>query len=815
MIGMKCALRNKIIYVRSEGYCSAGRVQAIFQDLTLLECANQCSSKGVNCTSFEYDTMQLKCVLKEDSGSLMNDNSMLPLKTVHNITLFQQLCLPEEGICPSLYTFEHLPGHVLMGIANEVMQVASVEECLSMCLTAKKKIEIECRSAMYYYDTGECILNDVNRATSAAMITNDTLNMRVDYFENRCFDVECLTDFTVHWIKVGKFTINDKLDYAMIKQVTKEQCFSYCLENKIDDQSFPCKLYAYSEDEMTCHLTSESGLTHSITPNDNQNISNELENYDYYEKICLKGSMRCQESSFEHVSNHALLNIRNKVIRRSMTSCLESCLHSGKQCSSVMFFHGKDECVLSRMTQYSNDEQLRYFPEVDYFDNVCDYKIAINMSTENKITETRISAMRKQLNGLETKCGAVSILISVLFSKPTVGAIFIKDHFATCHSEFSNTTTATMEIALSTLRQDNPPCPGYEINPSSWSFIVVVQENGLGIPGLMTDEDRIFNITCDYSNSQTTTGSGQDRVLLQEASRDWSSIPASNDHVQLTVFRGDQPVSTAVMGEELEMRWTVVQNHMNNVGLFVNRCIAERLDGAPPLPLPLTLIADGCIDSKVRRLLMQHPIIQFDGGLRTKIKVFRFDGSRRVRILCSVDICIEECLPVTCDKEVSGSLTNSDKKKREIFTSQTQQTATQRVKRQLITGTFTIIEENIDVVSADNVTKINEQALNQDIMPFQFLENNHYCVQNPALFVVIAITLILLTMQIFLLCKYIRLRIQGSISSNSDSSCNIISAPQHVYFGDEECSAVESPTILSKIIRTQNEGIRKGGRNVS
>lgn len=63
--------------------------------------------------------------------------------------------------------------------------------------------------------------------------------------------------------------------------------------------------------------------------------------------------------------------------------------------------------------------------------------------------------------------------------------------------------------------------------------------------------------------------------------------------MQLTVFRGDQPVSTAVMGEELEMRWTVMKDRLDNVGLFVNRCIAERLDGTPPLPPPLTLISDG------------------------------------------------------------------------------------------------------------------------------------------------------------------------------------------------------------------------------
>ncbi|VDK86630.1 unnamed protein product, partial [Litomosoides sigmodontis] len=673
-----------------------------------------------------------------------------------------------DGICPSPYTFEHLPGHVLMGFANEVMQAGSVEECLSACLIAKKEMEMECMSAMYYYDTGECILNDKNRATNAAAITNDTMNMRVDYFENRCFDdyqtIECLTDFVVHWIKVEKFIINndDSFDYTVIKQ-----------ENKIDEQPFPCKLYAYNELKMTCHLTSKSALAHSTTTTtsvDDQKMPDDWENCNYYEKICLKGgSIECQESSFEHISNHALLNIENTIVATSMAGCLEICLHAGKQCSSVMFFHDK----------------------VDYFDNVCDYKITVNMSVENKIIKMPPKqAVHKQLNGtknlgLETECGAAGISVSVLFTKPTTGAIFLKDHFATCRFEFNNALNATMQIALSTLRQDNPPCPGYETKSSTWSFIVVVQKNGMEVPGLMTDEDLIFNITCDYSNDQTIKKT--DRIiisshhrLLQDAARDWLSIPASNDHVQLTVLRGDQPVSTAAMGEELEMRWTMVQNDVDNVELFVNQCIAERLDGIPPLPPPLTLIADGCIDSKVKRLLMQHPIVQFDGGLKTKIKVFRFDGSRRVRILCAVDICVEGCLPVACDKEVSNSLANSDKKKREALTSWTQQTTAQRIKRELITGTFTIVEEDAGLVRHENETTNDEQSLNQYVIRSQFPENNHFCIERLAFVVLIAIALLLLTMQTILIYKYLQLKTQRSHPSGTNH--------EMIIYVDEEAS---------------------------
>lgn len=63
----------------------------------------------------------------------------------------------------------------------------------------------------------------------------------------------------------------------------------------------------------------------------------------------------------------------------------------------------------------------------------------------------------------ETECGADGIVVIVRFLKPTAGAIFVKDHFATCRSEFTNTLNATLKIALPNLQHDNLPCPGFEI----------------------------------------------------------------------------------------------------------------------------------------------------------------------------------------------------------------------------------------------------------------------------------------------------------------------------------------------------------------
>lgn len=43
---------------------------------------------------------------------------------------------------------------------------------------------------------------------------------------------------------------------------------------------------------------------------------------------------------------------------------------------------------------------------------------------------------------------------------------------------------------------------------------------------------------------------------------------------------------------------------------------------------------------------MHSLITEIENGFNTSIKAFRFEGSLRVRIRCSVNICIEKCKPV-------------------------------------------------------------------------------------------------------------------------------------------------------------------------
>ncbi|CAI5448247.1 unnamed protein product [Caenorhabditis angaria] len=60
----------------------------------------------------------------------------------------------------------------------------------------------------------------------------------------------------------------------------------------------------------------------------------------------------------------------------------------------------------------------------------------------------------------------------------------------------------------------------------------------------------------------------------------------------------------------------------------------------------MKIIYQGCPEEKVRNRLLSDPIIKSSNIYSTKMKVFRFDGSRRVRIKCSIDVCVESCPPL-------------------------------------------------------------------------------------------------------------------------------------------------------------------------
>ncbi|GMT23022.1 hypothetical protein PFISCL1PPCAC_14319, partial [Pristionchus fissidentatus] len=341
-------------------------------EVTLNGCARSCTEndKGVECESFEYDPRQQQCSLHSVSGQPFGPSVLT--KTDAARAFFQQLCLPNVNLCPTPYTFERFPQHVLMGNSLEVITVqGGLAECLALCLDATSKFGIQCRSALFYYKSNECILNRETRSTVPQLFGPVSDESFVDYFENNCFDVVCPSGSSgLHWLKSEEFSIGHDKD-VIIESMTPEECKRLCIDNGVAGENFPCKAYVFSPSKQECHLSAESGIQKKKP--DGFELS-PISSGEYFEKMCLRSAFQCKEGSFEVVPDRQLINATIRVIDTSnINTCLEACLNEQETCSAATFNYELDECYLHADSQYTKPNNLIEGTMVDYFDKICDY----------------------------------------------------------------------------------------------------------------------------------------------------------------------------------------------------------------------------------------------------------------------------------------------------------------------------------------------------------------------------------------------------------------------------------------------------------
>ncbi|KAI1725076.1 PAN domain-containing protein [Ditylenchus destructor] len=741
-----CSGSNRTVYLRTEAKLVDDPPAVTLVDVTLNECAKKCTSNvdGIDCRSFEYNSEKQSCALKESNGQPFG-RSVLAETKQSGVAFFQRICIPTDELCSAPYTFDRFPQHVLSGHSMEVFVTDNLSGCLLECLESKKRMRMDCRSVMYYYETGQCILNrEMHKLTSPMLFSNDTHFQLVDYFENNCFDVNCFDNTQLHWIRVEDFHISAKRD-VLLSGLTAEECKQACIDNQVGIETFPCKAYVYTATKQECQLSAESGVkTSSREPLNSveskssvevpieamtelkRNIKSELSDFSagqYYEKACLAGDIRCKDASFELIPNKMLESRERILSTTSLSYCLEQCLLLAENCTSAMFFKETDECVLNKKSQFSHPELFKTAHRVDYYDNLCDIvpgtkptvtgneeytkrkKSTMSLTIEDpeleqagsitkitrrekpvfdsNVSDSSLNTRKETLEVVETDCHLSGIEIRVHFHHPTSGALYIKDHSMTCFSKFEKSHEVRLKFPMPSSTDSNPDCAGVELAPNVWSFVVVLQKNNIGITSLMTGSDRVFNVTCDFNNVLLSSDSDNDVVneklpvsasLPSETTSNkwWDINHVDVSSVRMSILRAGQPVTTVHLGEELELRWTFTSDTLSNTqkpalagnsgfreqnkkgksidllrmkrssfkrspkqtvpqyGFFVENCTAERLDGLPPDPPPLPLVVNGCPEERIQEQLMRNPITETIDGFNTSIKVFRFDGSRRV-----------------------------------------------------------------------------------------------------------------------------------------------------------------------------------------
>lgn len=228
-------------------------------------------------------------------------------------------------------------------------------------------------------------------------------------------------------------------------------------------------------------------------------------------------------------------------------------------------------------------------------------------------------------------------------------------------------------------RQLQRDCGLQDMDNGTYKTVVVVQTNNLGIPGLVTSMDQLYEISCNYSSmlggkvqaAAALSVQGPAPSLIQPRGKIELGNPVL---MQMSPFHSDNqdddddkipsgPLVQAKLGDILELRWEIMAMD-DELDFLVRDCHAEpgispaattkgNTNGVAQQQQPserLQLIEGGCPTPAVAQKLIPNPIqVQSTAVKVAHLQAFRFDSSSTVRITCHLELCRGDCKPVNCN----------------------------------------------------------------------------------------------------------------------------------------------------------------------
>ncbi|KAI6225328.1 hypothetical protein M3Y99_01354400 [Aphelenchoides fujianensis] len=171
--------------IRAEPMASAAFKQ---DDVDEEKCNKWCTTnlsptnKPFNCSSYSYNDDSRRCKLYAErtypDGPLERRTTSKPKR------FFEKYCLPERIAkkC-SRTSFMRVDEMLLSGFAQATANFQTLAECMTHCI---EETEFACKSAMYFYEEGECITNleTIHENATLVHVEDDD---RVVFLQNDCY----------------------------------------------------------------------------------------------------------------------------------------------------------------------------------------------------------------------------------------------------------------------------------------------------------------------------------------------------------------------------------------------------------------------------------------------------------------------------------------------------------------------------------------------------------------------------------------------------------------------------------------------------
>uniref|UniRef100_A0A7I4XSG9 PAN-1 domain containing protein n=1 Tax=Haemonchus contortus TaxID=6289 RepID=A0A7I4XSG9_HAECO len=412
-------------------------------------------------------------------------------------------------------------------------------------------------------------------------------------------------------------------------------------------------------------------------------------------------------------------------------------------------------------------------------------------------------------DAIRTICNYEGIKVQVNNGASFSAVLFVKNKYDTCRVEVANSNSATLVLGLprdfgmrpislegleeTTSKPDGKrnekaervkdereefrqkrqaaesrDCGLIDMLNGTYKTTVVIQTNNLGIPGLVTSMDQLYEVSCDYSSmlggkvqaGYNMTVLGPEPNLIQPRGKIELGNPV---FMQLVSGDGEQPVVQAKLGDILELRWEIMAMD-DELDFFVKDCFAEPGVGAKAEE-KLQLIQGGCPTPAVAQKLIPGPIeVQSTSVKVARMQAFRFDSSSSVRVTCELDICKGDCTPVECGL-TGGQRQSWGRKKRESENSVVEyETARYRVPKHTRATTSIVIidplqqvQEPVSLARASAIDFTREEA---EEIPVSTA--GQMCLAKPTLIGVFGLLLTLTSVQAIVVIQYLVKRLYSS-----------------------------------------------------
>ncbi|VDN59329.1 unnamed protein product [Dracunculus medinensis] len=179
-----CVNRVNAFFVVDNARLDASAILT-YEDISEDDCSKICgknrdkNGRFILCSAFTYDHSTFKCLIHQTKSIPEGDSQ---IENIPEHRYFEKFCIDEKLPVECADTqFLRAEQSVLIGFARNVSLTANLAECVTHCLMEK----FECKSAMYFYEEGECITNIESASTQPNSFAKEE-NDKVIYFQNGC-----------------------------------------------------------------------------------------------------------------------------------------------------------------------------------------------------------------------------------------------------------------------------------------------------------------------------------------------------------------------------------------------------------------------------------------------------------------------------------------------------------------------------------------------------------------------------------------------------------------------------------------------------